>query len=95
VNSTIVSSWINKFKREGVEALKSKKQGRPEKSGVQPTGSEQVNISKRIIEKDPQQLKLEFALWTREAVGFLASYHSSFITGAYLPFYKGNIMLSI
>lgn len=71
VNRTTVSGWINKFKREGAEALKSKKQGRPEQSGMQLTASEQANVSKRIIEKDPQQLKLEFALWTREAVGLL------------------------
>jgi transposase len=67
VNRTTVSGWVNKYKLGGCDALVSKKQGRPTGAGLQLSEMEQKDISKRIIEKDPQQLKLEFALWADEA----------------------------
>ena len=57
VTQLTVGKWIRKFKSDGLTALKSQKRGRPTGVG-------------RWLSKDktPDQLKMDYALWTRRAV---------------------------
>jgi len=58
-----------RYKNSGKRGLTSKKRG--VKGGKKITGEQAAVIRKLIIEKLPDQLKLPFGLWTREAVGEL------------------------
>lgn len=52
-------------------ALKPKARGREQGDGRSLTSDQEDHIQKLIIDKRPEQLKMEFALWTRAAVGEL------------------------
>ena len=70
VHRSTVSGWVNRYKRSGFSELKAKRMGRTPGSGMQLSVSEQINakIKNKIEERNPEQLKMPFALWTREAV---------------------------
>ncbi|MBF0459692.1 MAG: IS630 family transposase [Nitrospirae bacterium] len=58
----IIYSWLSKYREGGVEALKAKRLfGRVPKL----TGWQLKWIYETIIDKNPMQLKFQFALWTR------------------------------
>jgi len=57
------------YRLQGQEALKSKRKGRPKGGKLQPWQA--VQIAKTVIDHHPEQLKLPFYLWTREAVALL------------------------
>jgi transposase len=59
---------VNRYKRSGFSELKAKRMGRTPGSGIQLSVYEQTKIKNKIAEKNPEQLKMPFALWTREAV---------------------------
>ena len=67
VTTRIITKWIKKYRQEGIEGLSKKKQGRPKSSGKL-AGWQVSWISRAITDKCPDQLKLPFMLWTREAV---------------------------
>lgn len=69
VSRQAVHTWVAQQKRAGAQALKSKKRGRPE--GGQLTARQEKTIVKLLTDRCPDQLKLPFYLWTREAVGAL------------------------
>jgi len=71
VHRSTVSSWVNAFKKNGIKSIKAQKVGRKPGSGMQLSEKDQRLIQSKIIDKNPDQLKLPFALWTREAVGLL------------------------
>lgn len=64
-----VGKWIAAHRTEGVEALAAKRRGRPAGGSLKPWQAEKV--SKTIQDRLPDQLKLPFYLWTREAVAQL------------------------
>jgi transposase len=64
-----VTMWVNDYKRNGKSVFKAGKRGRPKKISLKP--AEAAVIVRLIKEKNPDQLKLPFYLWTREAVGLL------------------------
>ncbi len=64
-----ISKWIKAYRLQGKEALKSKPKGRPKGEKLQPWQAAQ--IAKTVIDHHPEQLKLPFYLWTREAVALL------------------------
>jgi len=68
VHPSTVTKWKNAYKGGGMESLEVKKRG--PKVGVHKTltPKEQKLIKKLIVDKRPEQIKMEFALWTREAV---------------------------
>ena len=68
VHRSTVSGWVNRYKRSGFSELKAKRMGRTPGSGMQLSVSEQTKIKNKIEERNPEQLKMPFALWTREAV---------------------------
>ena len=64
-----VGAWVKRWREEGEKGLKSHPRGRPRKIRLKPhQAATTVNL---IREKCPDQLKLPFCLWTREAVGLL------------------------
>ncbi|MEW6171212.1 MAG: IS630 family transposase [Candidatus Omnitrophota bacterium] len=70
VTRQAVGKWYKKYKEEGIKSLKAKKQGKPKSEGkLKPWQCAQ--IAKIVIDRNPEQLKLPFSLWTREAVAKL------------------------
>jgi len=69
VSRTSVHHWVEKFQSRGARGLASKVRGRPPSSRLQ--GHQAATIVRLISERCPDQLKLPFALWTRDAVGQL------------------------
>ena len=68
VYPTTVSKWCRAYKKEGVKAIRAKKRGRPDGACRTLSAEQEKQIQKAIVDKDPNQLKLPFALWTRIAV---------------------------
>lgn len=68
VSRKSVYAWKKLYKLEGMKALKGKTQGRPEGSGLRLTKEMQTKIKLVICDVTPEQLKMPFALWTREAI---------------------------
>jgi transposase len=68
VNRRFVGEWVKAEKEGGTAALAGGKRGRlpGEQKALQ--HKEEVKIRKLIADRCPDQLKLPFALWTREAV---------------------------
>ncbi len=68
VSRNTVGQWIKAWKEGGQAALKVKSSGRPKGSGRKLYPHEEAEIKRCLIDKCPDQLKLPFALWTRQAV---------------------------
>jgi transposase len=64
-----INNWIGIYAAKGEAGLKAKQRGRPQ--GGQLKGWQAAQICKEITDRCPDQLKLPFYLWTREAVGLL------------------------
>jgi len=64
-----VGKWVKRYREGGEKALKAKRRGRPRGGSLLPWQAAQ--IAKTVIDRHPEQLKLPFYLWTREAVGDL------------------------
>lgn len=71
VHRNTVNKWIAVWKKNGAKALKPKQRGVNKGTGRKLSTIQEANIRRRIIDKMPDQLKLPFALWTREAVAEL------------------------
>jgi transposase len=69
VSRQSVNNWIQKCRSGGLRQLKARRRGRP---SVQRLAPHQAATAVRLItDRCPDQLKLPFVLWTREAVGEL------------------------
>lgn len=68
VTAYTVGQWIKAWEQGGQAALKVKSNGRPKGSGRKLYPHEEAEIKRCLIDKCPDQLKLPFALWTRQAV---------------------------
>jgi len=66
-----VRAAIDLYEEGGMAALKPKDRGREPGGGRSLMPAQEEHIRKLIVEKRPEQLKMEFALWTRAAVGEL------------------------
>lgn len=66
-----VGQWIAAWKEGGEKALTPGRRGVSEGTGRSLTPEQERDIRQRIVDKVPDQLKLSFALWTREAVAEL------------------------
>lgn len=71
VHRNTVSEWIKRYGIGGMKALSQKRRGPKLGTTLQLDVAIQSRIRKFLIEKRPDQMKLPFALWTREAVGLL------------------------
>lgn len=68
VHRNTVGEWIAHYKSEGITSLQAQKRGPKPGRLMQLSESEQKRVRKAITDHCPDQLKLPFALWTREAV---------------------------
>lgn len=66
VSRQAVITWVQARETGGIRALKAKRRGRPPQSRLAP--HEAATIVRLILGRCPDQLRLPFALWTREAV---------------------------
>lgn len=66
VSRTSIDAWLAKVQKGNITSLRSKKRGRPPEPRLAPLQA--AAIVKQITDRTPDQLKLPFALWTREAV---------------------------
>jgi len=66
VGRTSVHNWLKAYRHGGWRALRSRKRGRPPRSRL--AGHEAATTVRIITDRCPDQLKLPFALWTRDAV---------------------------
>lgn len=73
VSRKSVQGWKSAYQNGGMKALKARKQGRPMNSGLVLSEERQLKVRKIICDATPDQLKMPFALWTREAVQALIS----------------------
>lgn len=69
VHKDSVNRWVAKVKTKGRQSLAKQKRGR--RAPTRLTTSQSGWICRQIEEKHPEQLKLPFALWTREAIAAL------------------------
>lgn len=68
VKAGTISEWWKLYKANGLKALRSKKKGVKSEDKKLLSASQEKSIQKMIVDKMPDQLKLEYALWTRKAV---------------------------
>lgn len=66
VSRTAVYNWTKAHRTRGLVALRSKPRGRPSVSRL--AGHQAALAARLITDRCPDQLKMPFALWTREAV---------------------------
>jgi transposase len=69
VTRQTVGVWVKKAKNRSLDVLAAKPQGRPKGKTLPPRQAKV--IAQAICNKPPDQLRLSFYLWTREAVGRL------------------------
>lgn len=68
VSRQSVNGWVRDYRARGEVALVSGRRGRRPREQMLLKPWQQAQICKAIREKNPDQLKLPFFLWTREAV---------------------------
>jgi len=71
VHRVTVGIWIKDWREGGLGALKASSSGRPRGTGRKLLPGEEAGIKRAIVDKCPDQLKLPFALWNRNAVQML------------------------
>jgi len=69
VRRQVVGRWVGRARNGGLPALKARRRGRPPGGTLRPWQAAQ--IAKALVDRHPDQLKLPFYLWTREAVAQL------------------------
>lgn len=69
VTRQAIHGWIVRQRQAGAQALKARRRGRP--MGGRLTARQEKTLCRLITDHCPDQLKLPFYLWTREAVGQL------------------------
>lgn len=69
VSGKSVGAWVKRYQRGGPGALEARPRGRPRGGSLRPWQAAQ--IAKAVVDRRPEQLKLPFYLWTREAVAQL------------------------
>lgn len=69
VTRQAIGKWLKAYRQGGLRTLKAKRQGRSRGGSL--LGWQSAQIAKSIVDRCPDQLKMPFYLWTREAVGQL------------------------
>lgn len=69
VTRQAIGNWMKVYEAKGAPGLRAKKRGRP--PGIRLEGWQAAQIVRSILDRCPDQLKLPYYLWTREAVAAL------------------------
>ena len=69
VTRQAVGKWVKAYREGGEKGIKARRRGRPKGGSLLPWQAAQV--AKTVVDRYPEQLKLPFYLWTREAVAEL------------------------
>jgi transposase len=70
VSRAAIGKWMSSYRRGGLRALRARPRGRPKGQG-RLKGWQAAQIVRTITDRTPDQVKLPFVLWTREAVAAL------------------------
>lgn len=89
VSESHCSRVWKRYQQDGLSAIAKGQRGRRHGDQRTLTADQEADIKRLLIDKSPSQLKLSFALWTREAVQFLIHQQCGFsmpirTVGAYL-----------
>lgn len=68
VSQTAVRNWVKRYQEKGVSGIKSKPRGHGTGIGRVLSLAQEKALKKMIVDKLPDQLKLDYVLWTRKAV---------------------------
>jgi transposase len=68
VNRRTVGLWLQRYAAAGPRALQAKRRGRKVGEQRTLTPNQETDMQRLLIDKTPDQLKLTFALWSRQAV---------------------------
>lgn len=68
VRPTTITEWWKDYQSQGLKGLESKKKGLRSEDKKLLSEEQEKSIQKMIVDKMPEQLKLDFALWTRKTV---------------------------
>lgn len=71
VHADTVGRWLKTYRDEGAQSLKVNRRGRRQGSGRRLDEGQERKIQKLLVDKTPDQLKMPYALWTRESVRVL------------------------
>ncbi len=71
VHADTVGRWLKSYRDRGAQSLKLNRRGRREGSGRRLGDEQERKIQQLLIDKTPDQLKMPYALWTRESVRVL------------------------
>jgi len=71
ISANQVSKIWRAFEKGGIKAIKPKTRGRRKGEGKLLSTEQEREIRKIIIDKTPEQMKLSFMLWTRQAISDL------------------------
>lgn len=69
VSRQVIGQWVDAYKSGGEEKLQVRPRGRPQGGKLKPWQAAQT--AKAVIDHHPEQLKLPYFLWTRDAVRLL------------------------
>jgi transposase len=69
VSRQAIHGWINRKQQAGIQGLRARRRGRPAGGRLDP--KQKRMICRLVTDHCPDQLKLPFYLWTREAVAHL------------------------
>ena len=68
VNPNTISSWVKKYALDGTKGLTDNKRGVKSEDKKLLNNKQEQDIQNMITDVMPDQLKLDYALWTRKAV---------------------------
>ena len=68
---TAVRMIVKRYEEQGIRGIDTGERGRPASSGRSLTAGQEEHIQRLIKDHRPEQLKMDFALWTRAAVMLL------------------------
>lgn len=68
IHRNTVGKWMEAHRDGGLRALHSQQRGRPKGSGARLKPWQAAQVAKAVVHHLPDQLRLPFVLWTREAV---------------------------
>ena len=71
ISRQTAAKWLKEWQKSGIKALEPRKRGRKAGTRRRLTAEQEKEIQKLLIDKSPEQLKMDFALWDRNAVSVL------------------------